>query len=277
MLRPLFPEPALLVEQKEKILVVGDIHLGYEFTLAEVGINIPSQTQKILNKLIRIVDEIKPSKLIFLGDVKQSVPRISFQEWRDIPSFFEELGKHVAEIEVVPGNHDGDLEPLTPRSVRILPVGGVLLEDVEKVGLFHGHAWPDAKLLEAEHLVLSHNHPAIQFTDSLGYRSIKPVWMRIPIDQEKAAQAFLERQRIRCDPPYKECFREKLEVALNAKRALVLPTFNEAVGGLAVNVKRARALLGPMGRTGALKIDKAEIYMTDGTYLGTLSNLRRIL
>jgi len=277
MLRPLFPEPALLVEQREKVLVVGDIHLGYEFTLAEVGINIPSQTQRVLNRLIRVVDEVKPDRLIFLGDVKQSVPRISFQEWRDIPSFFEELGKHVVKIEVVPGNHDGDLEPLTPRAITILPVGGVLLDDGEKTGLFHGHAWPDVSLLQAEHLVLSHNHPAIQFTDSLGYRSIKPVWMRIPVDQEKAAQAFLKRLRIRCKPPCKEVFREELGFPLNAKRALVLPTFNEAVGGLAVNVKRARALLGPMGRTGALEIERAEIYMTDGTYLGTLSDLRRIL
>ncbi len=48
---PVFGEPLLLVEGKERVLVAADLHLGLEYELWLGGISIPSQTEKILRRL----------------------------------------------------------------------------------------------------------------------------------------------------------------------------------------------------------------------------------
>ncbi len=45
-LSPLLNEPALVVENTIKTLVIADIHLGIEWDLYSSGISIPSQIEK---------------------------------------------------------------------------------------------------------------------------------------------------------------------------------------------------------------------------------------
>ena len=91
MIRLLTPWPALLIEEEERILMASDLHLGVEYELAKMGINIPYQTDRILGELLTIVREHKPDRLILLGDIKHGVPITSFQERREIPLFFSAL------------------------------------------------------------------------------------------------------------------------------------------------------------------------------------------
>jgi putative SbcD/Mre11-related phosphoesterase len=162
LIHPLLPWPVLAIED-EKTLVVTDLHLGYEHSLVDKGIYIPSQTFKIQNRLLQVVGDYRPRSLIILGDVKQAIPRISLEEWKDVPDFFEAIGAAVRVIQVIPGNHDGDLEPLTPPSVKILSANGVVIGGKLRVGLFHGHAWPSPEVLSSDIMVMGHIHPVVRF------------------------------------------------------------------------------------------------------------------
>ena len=155
-LAPVDDSPSLLLQgEGERVLVVGDLHIGWEITLAHQGIHVPSQTSKLADRLIDIIKKSSPTKIIFLGDVKHTVVGAELEEWRDIPEFFDKIIPHVSDIQIVQGNHDGNIEPMTPRQVKILPPSGIALWG--KYGLFHGHAWPAPELLGCESLIQGHH------------------------------------------------------------------------------------------------------------------------
>ncbi|MEE8322051.1 MAG: metallophosphoesterase, partial [Candidatus Bathyarchaeia archaeon] len=133
-LKPLIPYPALIIENSEKILVVTDLHIGWERVWSESGIYVPSQADKLRKKLLSLVEKYKPDRLILLGDVKQAITRVSMEEWREIPKFFETLQEHIDEVIVVLGNHDGDLEPLLTPQIRILPSSSLTIGSDPSIG-----------------------------------------------------------------------------------------------------------------------------------------------
>ena len=138
MLTLLLPYPAALVKTaKKRILVIADPHIGWETALQKKGIHVPSQTPKILNKLVVLLELHKPDELLIIGDVKFTVVTTEPGEWHDIPDFFTELQRHVSDISVIRGNHDANLEPLLPENVKLRPPAGIVVGDV---GLFHGQS-----------------------------------------------------------------------------------------------------------------------------------------
>src|SRR3972149_7874364 len=126
MLTLLLPHPAALIRTgKTRTLVIADPHLGWELALQEKGIHVPSQTPKLLEKLVALLHRSKPDALLILGDVKYTVVVSEPGEWRDIPDFFSALKTHVADIGVVRGNHDANLEPMLPEDVKMYPASGM--------------------------------------------------------------------------------------------------------------------------------------------------------
>ncbi|MFX1466958.1 MAG: metallophosphoesterase, partial [Promethearchaeota archaeon] len=121
--KPLEGEAALLLEAHESVLIVADLHIGLESQFAKKGIHFPSQTPLIEDKLKKLINEYMPSKLVVLGDVKHNIPGISIQEWKEIPRLFKNLAKLV-NIEIFPGNHDGNLEKLIPKNIVYQPSKG---------------------------------------------------------------------------------------------------------------------------------------------------------
>ena len=136
---PVFAEPLLLVEGKERVLVAADLHLGLEHELWLGGICIPSQTEKILKRLKSSLSVMEPDRLLLLGDVKHNIPRTSWQERKEVPSFLRSLAEDVM-VDIVPGNHDGGLADMAPGGSRVHPSSGLIIDGV---GYFHGHTWPD--------------------------------------------------------------------------------------------------------------------------------------
>jgi len=270
---------------------VADLHIGWEVALASQGIHVPSQTPKILEKLSHVVAECKPTRLILLGDVKHTVGKVEMAEWRDVPDFFEELVKQVPSVEVVPGNHDGDLEPLTPRSVKLLEPGGMVLWG--EVGLFHGHAWPSPGLLGCRRLVMAHVHPVVTFRDYFNYRMTRPVWVKTQSHGEKLAASMLKHLGLKGTGGAGKALRERFSVEVREdQNFIVIPSFNEFLGGQAVNKdqvgksgrigktgrigKVTGDLLGPVLRSGSVDVDDAEVYLLDGAYLGRVGHLRSL-
>jgi uncharacterized protein len=275
----LMPYPAALIRSIErKTLVVADPHLGWEISLQEKGIHIPSQTQKLLKKLIEIISEYKPDSLLILGDVKYTVVASEPGEWHDIPDFFEELKKHVAEIGIVRGNHDANLEPMLPEKIEISPSSGVVVADV---GLFHGHKWPSPELLSCKTLIMGHLHPVVVFRDPAGFKLTRQVWIRADCNSELLAEVLLKKHNVKIERSIEETLQRHYKVKLRTKQIFIMPSFNDFLGGRPVNEVNPKrtaggeSLIGPVLRSEAVRMDDSELYLLDGTYLGTLNQFKQ--
>ena len=284
MLSPLFPYPALLLRKgKERVLVAADLHIGWEVALAEQGIHVPSQTPRIKEKLLKLVDLYKPTSFLFLGDVKHTIARVELGEWQDIPDLFETLSQKIGDVRVILGNHDGNLEPLLPSAVQIVNSAGLALFDV---GLFHGNAWPTPEALQCRSLVIGHVHPTVAFRDPVGFRITAQAWVRARINQEQLAKAFLHGMgyRAKTGEDALKTLQKNFHAKFKASEFYIMPYFNEFLGGRPINRSGGRyekggksiEYLGPLLRSGGVDIENAETYLLDGTFLGTVSQLRSL-
>ncbi len=274
------PHPAALIKTaKKKTLVIADPHLGWELALQEKGIHVPSQTPKILKKLVALLSKYKPDVLLILGDVKYTVVASEPGEWRDIPDFFSEIKKHVAEVDIVRGNHDANLEPMLPENIKLHPATGVIVDDV---GLFHGHKWPSPALLGCKTLIMGHLHPVVVFRDPAGFKITRQVWMKADCNTEALAKILLQKHGVKIQGTLEETLQEHYKVKPRATQIFIMPSFNDFLGGRPINETRPRkelgseALIGPVLRSEAVDVDNSELYLLDGTYLGTLNQLRRL-
>jgi len=277
---PLRPYPALLLKKgSERILVVADLHIGWEVRLAEQGIYVPSQTPKIQERMLQLIQSCKPTSILFLGDVKHAIAKVEMEEWRDIPDFFENINKKVQNIQIIPGNHDGNLEPLLLPTAKILSPTGVTLGNI---GLFHGHTWPAPNLLNCSSLITAHVHPTVTFRDPLGFRITRQVWVKAQCDSTKLAKSLLEHQRIKVDKNPILLLQELFKVKLKTSQLFIMPSFNDFLGGQAINQKglgksgSSKAFIGPILRSKSVNIDNAEVHLLDGTFLGTVNHLRNL-
>ncbi len=227
-----------------RTLVIADLHLGMERELAEAGIHVPDQAERLLKRIDALIKHTKAKRLIILGDLKHNVPTITGTEWREIPAFLEHLSKKV-EVSIVKGNHDGDIERLAPKGVEVYEPSGVAVGDF---ALTHGQAWPDKSLLACKTLVFAHIHPAVEFKSGR-YRAIEHCWLRCPVDQKILSKKFGK--------------------TVSIKDAIIMPVFNPLIGGVAVNGKDFGPI-GPLLRSGAVQFKKAEAWLTDGTSVGHL-------
>ena len=275
MLNLLLPNPAALVKSdKTKTLLIADPHLGWEVQLQEKGIHVPSQTLKILNKLIAIICEFKPNRLVILGDVKYTVISHEFGERRDIPVFFRKLQDTIGNVAIVRGNHDANLEPLLPESIELLPATGAIIGGV---GVFHGHKWPSPTLLGCKTLVMGHLHPVVVFRDPAGFKMTRQVWMKANVDSEGFAKILLQKAGVKLTGSVTETLRRHYRVNLKTVELYIMPSFNDFLGGRPVNETIDKEeLIGPVLRSEAVDVDEAELYLLDGTFLGTLNQLRQL-
>ena len=276
MIQPIPPHPALLLRRKgERALIVADLHIGWEAALTSKGVHVPSQTPTLLDRLLKLIELHTPTRLIVLGDVKHTIANVKQQEWRDVPLFFEAVAKKIADIQVILGNHDGSLMPLLPETIEILPSTGTVLHGV---GLFHGHTWPAPELLGCKSLVLGHIHPIVVFRDLLGFRRTRQVWVKAKCNGEQLAKGVLEHLGIKKADHPARLLHKQFSTRLKASQIIILPAFNEFLGGHPFNetakrrARNSRQYISPILRTGT-HLDDAEIYLFDGTFLGTAKQL----
>lgn len=273
----LFPHPAVLIEdRKTKTLAIADPHIGWETPLREKGIHIPSQTSKLKQRLTALLSRYKPDSLLILGDVKYSVISAKPGEWHDVPRFLEELGGYVERISIIRGNHDANLEPLLPEKANLLPAVGAVIGDV---GLFHGHKWPSPNLLRCKTLIMGHLHPVVVFRDPAGFKITKQVWIKANCNTSQLSRTLIEKSRLKIEGSPEETLKKLYGFKPRASQILIMPSFNDFLGGKPVNeVKSQRdrhkkTMIGPVLRSEAVDLDGSEIYLLDGTYLGTLASL----
>ena len=81
----------LLIENKhngksKKIVVVGDLHLGFEEALNRTGVFV---SREMFNDIIKYLDGIfevmgRVDEIVLLGDVKHVFGQVLKQEWNDV-------------------------------------------------------------------------------------------------------------------------------------------------------------------------------------------------
>ena len=240
---PLFGERALHLPADDA-LVVGDLHVGLEAELREAGIHLPSQSWRMRARLDKLLKAAGAQKLIVLGDLKHAIPTATRDEHMDLPAFFDGLD---AEVHLVRGNHDVDLDVLPPEVV-VHAADGMRLG---AVGLVHGHTWPADDVMAAPLVVMCHNHPMVLLKDELGHRHKEACWIRAALTD--AARARYPRL--------------PLDATL-----VVMPAFNELLGGVAFNGPDRP--LGPIFANGLADLEAARVWTLDGVDLGSVADLR---
>lgn len=269
MITLLSPYPAALLKTGElRTVVVADLHIGWEVAVLQEGIHVPSQTPKLLKKLIEVVSTYKADRLIVLGDVKHTVATAVTPEWRDVPEFFGALERRVNEVLVVRGNHDGNIDALLTENIKVLPSTGLVIGDV---GFFHGHRWPSPTLLSCRTLVMGHVHPVVALRDPAGFRTTKQVWVQADCDGVLLSHILLRKHRGSA---------RTIGARAKCSRLLIMPSFNDLLGGRALNEERGSLgsgrIAGPVLRSKAVDLSNAETYLIDGTCLGSLKQLRTL-
>jgi uncharacterized protein len=168
---------------------------------------------------------------------------------------------------------------LLQESIQLLPATGTVIGDI---GVFHGHKWPSPVLLGCKTLVMGHLHPVVVFRDPAGFKITRQVWMKANVDSEGLAKILLLKAGVKLEGSVTENLRKHFGVKLKTSELYIMPSFNDFLGGRPVNETRPRkeigseSLIGPVLRSDAVDVDEAELYLLDGTYLGTLNQLRKL-
>ena len=150
-------EPALILEEEKRNLIISDLHIGFEhkFSSNKNTIGNNSSINDIISNVKKIIKKENPDTLVLLGDVKSSIQTITKSEWKDVPYFFEEI-KNSLEIILIPGNHDSNIEKLIPNDITLIGSKGMIIDDVL---LTHGHTMPSENYSNVNNIIMGHIHP----------------------------------------------------------------------------------------------------------------------
>jgi metallophosphoesterase superfamily enzyme len=129
---------------------------------------------------------------------------------------------------------------------------------------------------------MGHLHPVVVFRDPVGFKITRQMWMRANCNSEELAKILLQKHGIKIEGSATETLQKHYNTRLKTTELFIMPSFNDFLGGRPINETRPRkeigseALIGPVLRSEAVDVDNAELYLLDGTYLGTLNQLRNL-
>ena len=232
----------------EGTLLISDLHLGLEKEMAKKGFRLPAYSVRMVDRVRSIAEKHGTSRLVVLGDVKHTVGKVEDIDWGTVPWFFDTMLDLFEAVEVVPGNHDGNIKTVLPRRVLLHPSHGTVLGSGRgRVGVTHGHAWPSEEAIATRNLVIGHSHFTYEMRDALGSRSREAVWVTTEYDVAElmAGAGYVSK-------------------AKGKGKLTVMPPFNRLVGGQPIN-RRKSFEFGPVLSSRSVSLKEADIFLTDGT------------
>ena len=151
----------------EKVLVINDLHIGYEEVLHRKGILVPRfQLEQIMKKLKIIIEKTKPVKIIINGDLKHEFGKVLRQEWKEVLEFLDFLLQNISEVIIIKGNHDPIIQPIADKK-------GIAVVNQYQVGetlIVHGDELVETT---AKRIVIGHEHPAITIREGSKWEKYK--------------------------------------------------------------------------------------------------------
>jgi hypothetical protein len=168
------PYPAVYIPSLDSV-VVAELHLGYEEAMIGQGLFLPRvQLKKEIRMLEAILEKKRAGGILVNGDFKHEFSRGGYREYREIGEMLDFLQRNFQEVKLVRGNHDNFLLSSARRR-------GVELQDSYIVGdyyFLHGHKIPmDFESVNAENIVLAHEHPAVVMYDEVGVKEKLPCFL----------------------------------------------------------------------------------------------------
>ena len=240
-------KPALILEGEKKNLIVTDVHIGFENSMAsnEIFIGKNSTINESIQELSEIIDLEKPDSVILLGDVKSSIKNISKSEWDEVPLFFKKI-REKCDVILIPGNHDANIQRLVPENISMISSTGMVEENIL---LTHGHTLPSENFSHVDKIIMGHLHPVFFQEDSIinGQR----VWVSIKTEKENIF-------------PNKT---GEIEIT-------IMPSFNKYF--YATHRKYYKKSISPIINK-IKEISKAKIITLDGTIIGNESNIDQVI
>ena len=249
MLRIVPGEAAIVFSSAgDRTLLISDLHLGLEKEMAKKGFRLPAYSVKMVERVKNIADKYGTNKLAVLGDVKHTVGKVEDIDWGVVPWFFDTMLDLFEAVEVVPGNHDGNIKTVLPQKVTLHPSQGMVLGTGSgRIGVAHGHAWPSEEAIATRNLVIGHSHFTYEMRDSLGSRTREAVWVRAEYNVAELMEGGGYESRPK-----------------GTGKLTVMPPFNRLVGGQPINRSRSFQF-GPVLSSRSVSLEDADIFLTDGT------------
>lgn len=157
--------------KNKKVLVVGDIHMGFDEALNKQGVLVPRhQHIETLNRLEDILSKLKIDTIIINGDLKHEFGNISETEWRHTLKILDLMSKHCKNIILIKGNHDTILGPIAKK--RDLEVKEYHL--IDDIYFCHGDVIPTgSEFKKCKTIVIGHEHPAINLRSGARIETFK--------------------------------------------------------------------------------------------------------
>lgn len=230
------PAPALLV-RKERVLVLGDLHIGRDAVLAKSGIHVPGANERLIAEILSLTEQTDAKALVLLGDVKESIGYPPKEEYEELSRLFYEL--RGIPITITKGNHDARMAEIIKR----LNANAVVVKELllGKFALMHGNALPSEEAMAREWILTGHSHPAMEIN---GRREKVFVVSRVSRSASKIYKHHNRKAKI-----------------------VVLPAFNELISG-----SDPASLNGfsPQFKRKVFETNGAKIYSLNGGLLGRL-------
>ena len=240
-------KPALILEGKKKNLIITDIHLGFENSMAsnQIFVGKNSSLNETIDEISEIIDLEKPDSVVLLGDIKSSIKNISKIEWEEVPEFFKKINEK-CDVTLIPGNHDANIQRLIHEKISLINSTGMVEENVL---LTHGHTIPSENFSHIDKIIMGHLHPVFFQEDSIinGQR----VWVSIKTEKEYLF-------------PSKS---GQLEI-------IIVPSFNKYF--YAAHRKKYKKSISPIIEK-IKKINSAKIITLDGMIIGNESMINQVI
>lgn len=140
-------------------LVIADLHLGYEQSLNMDGIMVPKfQYQKILERILEILDKTNAKQVVINGDLKHEFGRITRQEWKESLNFIQFLKENFSDVVLLKGNHDNFTKFIAQKTDLEVYESYALDEFI----IMHGDKIPGNLMDNKEPtIIIGHEHPCI--------------------------------------------------------------------------------------------------------------------
>src|SRR3989344_8665641 len=163
----------LLAEMdEERVLVVGDLHLGYEEFLNREGVFVSRGMYKeMMGKFYEIFDKAgKVDEVVLLGDAEHSFGKIMKQEWSDASGLFSYLKEKCSQIIIIKGNHDKIIEPIAEK-------WNIKIKDFylkNRIVFLHGDRdFREIYDKKIKYWITGHGHPAVRLSDGVKVEKYK--------------------------------------------------------------------------------------------------------
>ena len=144
----------------ERIAVIADVHLGYEWARGAAGDCVPAHSlAETLKKLERLLERSPIDRLVVAGDLVES-RRPCARTAADLARLARWLGERDVRLVLIEGNHDRSLAWMARENGLDAVAAAPLLQSHLLVAgwtIAHGH-----RLVPADRLISGHHHPVLR-------------------------------------------------------------------------------------------------------------------